>query len=94
LATAAHDAVDERLAERIEPHEAHGHPGAGALGLRPHHHALTAQQAPAVGEDQLEGEPRALGLGRARGDEEAPARDVGAVLLDELLLRGVREADA
>ena len=93
-ALAGHDAVDERLAVRIEPHEAHGHAGAGALGAGPHHHALAAQQAPAIGEHQLEGEPGALGLGRARGDEESPARDVRAVLLDEVLLRGVREADA
>gem|GEM_PF-5195187 len=91
-----HHPVDERLAGGIQFHEAHRHAGAPShrvhLGL--HDDAFAAKQPCPVREDELEREPGAFGLHGARGDEHAAARHVRAVLVDELLLRRVREADA
>lgn len=94
--TFRHHPVNERLACCVQLHEAHGHAGTPAhrvhLGL--HDDALAAKQPCPIGQDELERQPGAFGLHGARGDEHAAARHVRAVLVDELLLRRVREADA
>ncbi|CAM4536878.1 hypothetical protein MYXA107069_33515 [Myxococcus xanthus] len=94
--TFRHHPVDERLARSVQLHEAHRHAGTPAhrvhLGL--HDDAFAAKQACPIGKDELERQPGTFGLHGARGNEHATARHVRAVLVDKLLLRRVREADA
>ncbi|SDE14965.1 hypothetical protein SAMN04488504_104450 [Myxococcus virescens] len=94
--TFRHHPVDERLACCVQLHEAHRHAGTPAhrvhLGL--HDDAFAAKQACPICKDELERQPGTFGLHGARGNEHAAARHVQAVLVDKLLLRRVREADA
>src|SRR6185369_9400605 len=73
------DAVDQLLAARVEPGEAHHHAGALLLLVNLVHQAFAAHQTDAAVEHQLESDRRADGARRAGGDEDAALGDVGAV---------------
>ena len=97
----AQRALHDLLAACVEPRELDAH--AVRLGrhgrielARPLHQPLAANQRGGlgVGEHELELDRRADRLGRLGGDEDAAARDVHRVLLDEGLEVGILQLDA